>query len=95
MALDWTASYTVKNRTKFVNQRNNAVVEFGTGQIIVQVEGQRGNTVSIRGKYPNDDFFATTEVSNLTPTSQKKEELRKRLQKAKEGLDALKKSSTR
>ena len=58
-------NWTIVNSTEFENQRNNEVHVFHHKEITVQVEGINKKNIIIRGKYPNDDYFANTTISNL------------------------------
>ena len=61
----WDKTYTPKTKLAFISQRTNEYKVFITNEIKVQIEGERGEFVSIRGKYPNDDWFATTNFDML------------------------------
>ncbi len=61
----WLQSYTPKEAIVCINQRTDEQKIFKRGEITLQIEGERGEFVSVRGKYPNDDWFATTNFDML------------------------------
>lgn len=61
----WTKTYTPKTELGFTSQRTNATKFFKNGTIKLQIEGERENIVSLRGKYPNDEWFTTCQFSDI------------------------------
>lgn len=84
-------TYRLKKPHIFVSQRTNDSRLFNEKNIIFQIEGQRGNSVTVRGKYPNDDFFATLPSEDLVEVSQapKKDDATTQTQKLKQRVDKL------
>lgn len=63
--LDIGIIYLTNISIYFKNQRTDLIKEFEAGSIEVQVEGQQGENVCVRGKYPDDAYFATVNINHL------------------------------
>ena len=63
--LDINKTFLTTTAIFFKNQRTDLIKEFEAGSIKVQVEGQQGETICVRGKYPNDAYFATININHL------------------------------
>ena len=50
------------------NQRNHRKEPFRRNEVQLQVEGIHETTVSVRGKYPNDAWWATVNLDELEET---------------------------
>ncbi len=65
----WNNTYTPKTKLAFISQRTDETKIFSSEEIKVQIEGERGEYVSVRGKYPEDDWFATCHFDDLIVSS--------------------------
>ena len=65
---DMVKTFTPEISVVLTNQRNAEIREFKNGEIELQIEGISGEYVSVRGKYPNDGWFATCYFSMLEET---------------------------
>jgi len=65
--LDVTKSYRLLRPHTFTGQRYGDARLFNETNIVLQIEGQREGNVTVRGKYPNDDYFATIPASDIMP----------------------------
>ena len=62
---DYLTTYTPKVKIEFSNQRDATSQVFMKNEILVQVEGISNRCLRVRGKYPNDAYFATVKRSQL------------------------------
>lgn len=58
-------TYALKKPHTFISQRTGDARLFSEKNIQLQIEGQRDNQVTVRGKYPNDEYFATVPAEDL------------------------------
>lgn len=95
MSEKWLQTYTPKNALVFRNQRTDEQKVFKTGEIKLQIEGEKGELVSVRGKYPLDDWFTACPFSLLTVFKQaeaeKKEKITKRRELLRQSEELIKK----
>ena len=57
--------YTPRTKLELENQRDSSKRTFKKNEILLQVEGGNGTVLCVRGKYPNDAYFATVNKSRL------------------------------
>ena len=86
-------TYTPEVGIAMTNQRTHEMKTFKKDEIQLQIEGENGEYVSVRGKYPNDAWFATcyfvmlTEVEKPTQTEKAfhSKKVRNQYRKVREG----------
>lgn len=61
----WLQVWTPKTTIMMENQRTGETVVFHKNEILLQPEGFKNNIVMVRGKYPNDAYFSSVNISEL------------------------------
>lgn len=61
----WSKEWTVSEPTTFSNQRTGTLEKLNPDEIVLQVENIYDEKAVVRGKYPNDTYFATVQISAL------------------------------
>ena len=61
-------TFTPKTKITMTNQRTHRKEPFRRNEVQLQIEGVRETAVSVRGKYPNDAWWATVNLDELEET---------------------------